>query len=197
MARSLHRYSAGAIVLHWLIAVLIFLNIWQGLKMDSSEGLVKFTIFQNHKTVGISILILSLARLGWRLAYPPPTDPPGRARWETLLAHIVHWAFYAFMIAMPITGWLAVSASPRNLPTVLFHNLGLPGVPWPNLPVVSHLPIEQKRAIEKWAWDVHDRMVWGGYALIALHVAGALKHQFGPNPVLQRMLPFLRPRPAA
>lgn len=198
MARSLHRYSGGAIALHWLIALLIALNIYQGLAMDDLKGTQKGVVFNNHETVGIAILLLSLARIAWRLMNPPPVEAPGRERWEKALAKLVHWGFYFFMIAMPITGWLAVSANPTYRPILLLHNWGLPGIPWPHLPGLAHMAASQKRAIQDGAWTVHDRMVWGGYALIALHLAGVAKHQFvGRSPVLHRMLPFLKSRSAA
>ncbi len=190
---SLARYSIGAIILHWLIAILIFLNIYQGLKMGSASGLAKFMTFQNHKSVGITILVLSVLRLVWRLVNPPPPSAPGLAPWEKTLSHVTHWGFYVIMIGMPLTGWLAVSASPINLPTLLYRIWGMPGIPWPHLPVVPHLPLDQKRIVESAAVAVHSKMAWAAYILIALHIAGALKHQFfDPHPVLYRMVPFLK-----
>ncbi|MDB5460344.1 MAG: cytochrome b, partial [Caulobacteraceae bacterium] len=148
-ARPLYRYSIVAIILHWVIAVLIVLNIYQGLKMDAASGLVKFVTFQNHKSVGITILLLSLARLAWRIAHPPPPYASSLSTPEKVLSRVTHWGFYVIMIAMPLTGWLAVSASPTNLPTLLYRGWGFPGIPWPHLPVVPHLPLPQKQHVEK------------------------------------------------
>jgi cytochrome b561 len=196
MARPLSRYSSVAILLHWLIALLLLVNILLGVEMDHVvTGFARFTTFQMHKSVGITILLLSLLRLAWRLMNPPPPDAPGLARWEKGLARFTHWVFYLIMIGMPLTGWLAVSASPLNLPTVLYRIGGFPGIPWPHLPVVPHLPMEQKKAIQAAANSVHVKLAWTAYVLIFLHVAGALKHQvLGPSPVLPRMLPFLKRR---
>ena len=198
MARPLHRYSIGAIVLHWLIAFLLLLNVYQGLKMDSATGLAKYTTFQNHKSVGITILVLSLARLGWRLANPPPPYASPLSPLEKAGSRITHWGFYVIMIGMPLTGWLAVSASPLNLPTLLYRNWGLPGLPWPNLPVVGHLPLAQKTAIEHGAEAMHGKFAWAAAVLLALHVAGALKHQlFNLGPVTWAIRGLKRGRPLA
>ena len=79
-----------------------------------------FAVTQLHKSIGITILLLSLIRLGWRLTNPPPPEPPTLAPWERMLSQVVHWGFYFVMIAMPLTGWLMVSASKTAIPTVLF-----------------------------------------------------------------------------
>jgi cytochrome b561 len=198
MARPLNRYSTGAIVLHWLIATLILCNIWVGLRMVGAHGLAKFNGFQLHKSFGITILVLSLARLGWRLANPPPPEAPGMARWEKTASTIVHWAFYIIMIGMPLSGWLSVSASPTGIPTILYRIGGFPGIPWPHLPLSESMGLEQRKALQKAADNVHVYLLYSAYVLIFLHVAGALKHQFfDPNPVLPRMLPFMKRRAPA
>ncbi len=193
--RSLSRYSTVAIVLHWLIAALILLNLWLGVTMVGQHGLAKFNNFQLHKSVGVTVLLLSVLRLGWRLANPPPPHVAGMARWEKTASTVVHWAFYGIMIGMPLTGWLAVSASPTGIPTLLYHIGGFAGFPWPDLPIAPGLPLDQKKAVEGAADAIHIYLSFCAYALIALHVAGALKHQiFDRSPVLPRMLPFLKRR---
>jgi cytochrome b561 len=193
--RQFPRYSAVAIVLHWLIAVLIFANLWLGGTMVGQHGLAKFNNFQLHKSVGITILLLSLARLAWRAAKPPPPGARGMAEWERRLSSAVHAAFYVLMIGMPLTGWLSVSASPTGIPTLLYRLGGFPGIPWPHLPIAPDLPFDQKQALEAAANTVHRLASYCAYALIGLHVAGALKHQlFDADPVLPRMAPCLRRR---
>jgi cytochrome b561 len=193
--RPLSRYSAVAILLHWLIAALIVLNLWLGVTMGHLHGLAKFNNFQLHKSVGITVLLLSVLRLGWRLANPPPPYGPGMAPWEKTLSGAVHWAFYIIMIGLPLSGWLAVSASPMGLPTLLYHIGGFPGIPWPDLPIAPGLPLDQKKAVDGAASAIHHFLGFSAEVLIVLHVAGALKHQFfDPHPVLPRMLPFLKRR---
>jgi len=182
------RYSAVAIVLHWTIAALIVLQVVLGTRMDARTP-EAFAVFQLHKSVGITILLLSLARLGWRLMNPPPLEPPTLAPWERRLATAVHWAFYIVMIGMPLTGWIMVSTSRVVLPTLLY---GV--IPWPHLPGLPELAGPVKAAWYSAAKTSHETIILGGVGLLALHVAGALKHQLfrRDEPVLSRMLPGAR-----
>ena len=102
MTRS-PRYSAVAIALHWAIAFGLLFMIWLGWNMDGKESW-----FQFHKSVGITILILTVARIVWRLMNPPPTAPTDLKPWENKASHAVHIGFYALMVIMPLTGWLTV-----------------------------------------------------------------------------------------
>ena len=132
------RYATVAIVLHWLIALAIAAQVSIAWRMDSKtpEG---FALTQLHKSIGVTILVLSILRLGWRLTNPPPPEPPGLARWERVSSQAVHWAFYGIMIGMPLTGWLMVSASKTQIPTLLY---GV--VPWPNIPGIADLAPQAK-----------------------------------------------------
>jgi cytochrome b561/polyisoprenoid-binding protein YceI len=149
-----------------------------------------FAVMQLHKSVGITILLLSLARLATRIIHPPPPLPADLARWEAILAKTVHWGFYVIMIGMPLTGWIMVSASRITVPTLLY---GI--VPWPNLPGLADLAPAAKRAWRALGENGHGLLAYGLYGLLALHVAGALKHQiFGDHdPILARMAPGARP----
>jgi len=179
------RYAAVAIVLHWLIALAILaqVNIAWRMGDHTPEG---FALTQLHKSIGISILVLSIVRLGWRLTNPPPPEPQGLARWERVLATAVHWGFYVIMIGMPLTGWLLVSTSRTAIPTVLFWT-----VTWPNMPGTEMLAPAAKTLAHKIGTNGHELLSYGLYGLFGLHVAGALKHQlFERNmPVLSRMAP--------
>jgi polyisoprenoid-binding protein YceI len=106
--------------------------------------------------------------------------------WEKALAHAAHWGLYVIMVGMPLTGWLMVSASRIAIPTLLY---GV--VPWPDMPGVAALAPGAKQAWHDVGETSHVLLSYGFYALFALHVAGALKHQFFPQdaPVLPRMLP--------
>jgi cytochrome b561/polyisoprenoid-binding protein YceI len=183
------RYSAVAIVLHWLIAALIIFQVILAWRMDgrTPEG---FALFQLHKSIGITVLTLSLARLAWRLGHRPPPLPAAMAAWERWLAHLAHVGLYVIMIGMPITGWIMVSTSRIQVPTLLYG-----AIPWPHVPGLAHLTEPAKSAWNSFGVTGHEVLAWGAYILIALHVAGALKHQLfsREEPVLAHMAPGARP----
>ena len=173
------RYSYTAITLHWLIALLLAFQIALGWALEGNNSPELFARYQLHKSVGITILLLSFARLAARLftSRPPASDGPA---WTRALAGTVHWLFYLVMILGPITGWLLVSTARIQVPTLLY---GI--VPWPHLPVGRswHEPAE----------SIHGAMAWLAIGLFALHIAGALRHQWLlGKPELQRMIPFAR-----
>jgi cytochrome b561 len=98
------RYATGAIILHWLIALAIVAQVSLAWRFGDDHSPTGFALTQLHKSIGITVLLLSFIRLGWRLINPPPPEPPGLATWEKVASQIVHWAFYAIMIGMPLTG---------------------------------------------------------------------------------------------
>lgn len=176
------RYSRTAIALHWAIAALLAFQLGLGWRMvDLGSAGAMYAPFQLHKSIGILVLALSLARVAVRFARPRPAAAVGGL--GGLLAAGVHAGLYLFMIAGPLTGWALVSTAKLALPTRLF---GM--VPWPHLPL--------GRAWHEPAEALHGLLGWVGAALIVLHVAGALRHHLGthaePN-VLGRMIPAARP----
>jgi cytochrome b561/polyisoprenoid-binding protein YceI len=181
------RYAGVAIVLHWAIALAILFMIGLGWYMGDlpDSAPLKENLYQFHKSVGITILVLTLARIAWRVMNPPPPLPAGMADWERGLSHGVHIAFYALMLAMPLTGWLYVSTAHEfDIPTVLFGVLS-----WPDLPGVGVLTNE---AGHEGVEFVHSKLAWLALALLAMHVGGAIKHEIGAETgVLKRMIPGL------
>src|SRR5580692_11130320 len=117
------RYNAGAIALHWIIALMILTNIGLAWWFNTLHGAAKIEPVQLHKSIGITVLMLSVIRLGWRLAVPPPKLPSYVTGWEKWLAEAVHVGFYVIMLGLPLSGWALSSASPliRIYPIVLFH----------------------------------------------------------------------------
>jgi cytochrome b561/polyisoprenoid-binding protein YceI len=180
------RYSIVAIVLHWSIAALIVLQVVLAGRMDGAPGVARFEVTQLHKSVGITVLLLSLLRLAWRLMNPPEPLPRTMARWERRLAGLTHVLLYVVMIGMPLTGWIMVSTSALGRPTILF---GL--VNWPHVPGLPDLAPAAKTAWHNVAETGHGLMAKATYVLVGLHVAGALKHQLfsRDEPVLARMAP--------
>ncbi len=179
------RYTGVAIALHWAIALAIVGMIALGWNMDGNEAL-----YQLHKSIGITILILTLARIVWRVLNPPPPLPAGMTAWERTLSHGVHVAFYGLMLAMPLTGWLYVSTAYEfDVATVLF---GV--VSWPDIPGVGFLTNETGHAVVEF---IHSKLAWVAIGLLGLHVAGAIKHELGPEGgVFKRMIPGLLGRTA-
>jgi cytochrome b561 len=190
---SERRYSSVAILLHWAIAALILTNIVIGLRVDDLHGEQKFMVLQWHKSFGITVLVLSVARLAWRLIHPPPPLPPQMPAWEQTAARTVHWAFYVLMLALPLTGWMMVSASPTNIPTLLYK-----AIPWPYVGPIHALPLPERKQLTDQLLLTHALLAWSAVALLALHVAAALKHQFANrDQVLWRMAPLRAIKPTA
>lgn len=170
------RYSLGAILLHWLIAAALVFQIVFAESLEGPRGPDLFARFQLHKSVGITILLLSVARLAWRYIVPRPAPVPG-PKWAMTLSGLVHFGFYFFMIAAPVTGWIMVSTSKIKVETLLFGT-----IPWPHLPV----PASWGEPAE----FLHHFMPNVAIALLVLHVVGALRHQYLlGTPILARMLP--------
>ena len=182
------RYGTVAMSLHWLIAIAVIFNIWLGFYMGDLPRTDpdRFWFIQFHKSTGLSILVLSVARVMWRVINPMPALPETMAGWERILARSVHYIFYVLIIAIPLAGWTMVSSSTRGLPTMWY---GL--FPWPNIPFLAELSLDQKKYFGGIFEGTHNTLAIVALALIALHVAAALKHQFWDrDTVLSRMLPF-------
>lgn len=176
--------------LHWLIAAAVILNICLGLYMAnilSDQDPSRFAIIQCHKSLGLTVLVLSLARFGWRLVNPVPPLPDTMGRGLKLIARGTHYLFYFLIIAIPLSGWVLVSASAIGLPTAyfgLFH--------WPNISFLAELPRAQKMPLHHQFFALHKYLAFSAIALVPLHIAGALHHQFRGEDVLRRMVPGTR-----
>lgn len=184
------RYGLVAILLHWAIAFAIIALLAMGAVMVrlTPGSSLQLEVYQFHKSLGIAVLALTSVRLAWRLFDPPPPLPANLKPWEMALARITHLGFYVLMIALPFSGWMMVSASVWNIPTVIFGAFTLP-----HLPVLSGL--ENKKPVEEALKEVHEALAIGMLILLVLHVAGALKHHFLlRDDTLARMLPGVRVR---
>jgi cytochrome b561 len=187
------RYTYTAMLLHWLIAAVMTVNVALILAVDLfPEALVR-PVIDTHKSLGITVLGLGLLRLLWRATHPPPPLPADAARWERFAAHAAHAALYALIIALPISGWLHDSAwkDAAAFPMRLY---GL--LPWPRIGLVASLDPAFKEALHTWLGRAHTLLAYGLYVLLALHVLGALKHQFVDRQAqMQRILPWGRIEP--
>jgi cytochrome b561 len=163
--------------LHWII-VLLIINQWViAQRADNLTGFEKFKALAWHKSFGMTILMLAVVRLAWRLMNPVPDLSAETRPWERRLANVSHALLYLLIFAMPVTGWLMSSAKAY-------------GVSWFNLFAFPDLVGKSER-IYAVTNDLHH-WLFGALVVVALlHIAGALKHHFvDRNDVLRRMLPF-------
>jgi cytochrome b561 len=177
------RYTNGAILLHWLMAALVVVQVWIGFTFHNMpRGPERADMFLWHKTVGATILVLAIVRLIWRLMHKPPPFPDDLPHWERIVAVWNHRIFYALLIVIPLTGLSAVSGGAEEAMTPLKFGLALPVIP----------------GLSEAAGDlfggVHEALVKLTIALLLIHIAAALKHQFIDRArVAGRMPPFQAP----
>lgn len=157
------RYNRGARALHWIIAALVIGNLAGGLLHDALEDVVN--LIPAHKAIGMTVLALSLVRIGWRLSWRAPAYPAGISRSAIGAAKAVHAAFYALLLAMPLTGWVMASAG--KYPLTWFGLFDIPKFAVSRADpayIVSH--------------EAHELLGWLFVALALVHVVAALHHHF-------------------
>ncbi len=184
------RYNGVAMTLHWVIAALIIANILIAWYFNTLNGAAKIPPVQLHKSIGITVLLLSVLRLLWRIVARPPALPASVTGWERMTAGTVYVLFYVVMIGMPLTGWALSSASPL----IMVYPIKLYGViPWPAIGYLSHLPHDQQKSAHTVFVTMHGLGAKLAYALIVLHVLAAARHWLIlRDGVAGRMVPFLR-----
>lgn len=182
LSNSARHYGAVARSLHWLTALLILASIGLGLYADSlptdgAEALAaKVQAFSIHKTLGIAAFGAAVLRILWALTQPRPAPIHPDRRAETFAADLVHWALYAAMILMPLSGWVHHAAVEGFAPILWPFGQGLPFVP-------------KSETVAEAAGSLHWLMSKLLIASVALHVAGALKHALiDRDGTLSRML---------
>ncbi len=194
------RYTAVAITLHWAIAAAIIANLvlglWMSRAIESSAGRsTAIDAFQIHKSIGLTVLVLSLLRVAWRCLYPPPPLPGHMKPGERAVAQVTHWLFYGLMVGIPLSGWFYVSTqwrgdAPFTIPTLWF---GLFEVP--HLLGLHQADPALRDRLASLAISSHTMLALALTLLLVVHVAAALRHQFWQRDgILARMLPWLSPR---
>ncbi|HEY0748146.1 MAG TPA: cytochrome b [Steroidobacteraceae bacterium] len=175
------RYGAVAQTFHWLIAALIVAQFTLGwMAGDLPLGMQKLAMLARHKSFGMTVLMLAVLRLVWRLFHRAPELPLGMSPTERMLARGTHVLFYVLLFAMPLTGWMMSSA--KNYSVSWFGRFT-----WPDLIA----PNERAFDVLK---TTHQTLSWLLLALAILHILAALKHHFwNKDDVLRRMLPFTKP----
>lgn len=178
------RYTGVAIALHWLIALNIAILLMLGWWMNEwvpDHSPQQDQIQWWHVSFGLTLLLLVVARIAWRLTHKPPPLVSGMASWERNLATLIHVLLYILLLAQPLLGWALMSSRGEAISLWGLHVPALPAVPVHDRAVST--PLKHLHVF----W-----MIWVYVAALFLHVAGALKHQFDGHPVLWRMIPTAR-----
>ena len=174
------RYSSLSITLHWAM-LLLLIAVYACMELrgyypkgsDFREGLKMW-----HFMFGLTVLLLVLIRVVARVTGGTPPINPEPPAWQTLIARLTHFALYAFMIAMPIAGWVILSASGKTIP---FYGLDLPALVGPN------------KALAEQVKELHETVATIGYFFVGLHAVAALFHQYiVKDDTLRRMMPGSR-----
>lgn len=188
LSNSANGWGAVARLLHWAMAAIIIFMLGVGFYMVRIVGddlIARFELTQLHKSWGFVVFVLALARIVWRWRNTTPALPEGMPAWQKSASHASHVALYILMVALPLSGWLMASASPYNdpdayvyVPNMVF---GLFEMPDP-YPVGSEALTDQLKRF-------HLGFALALTALLGLHVAAALKHQFvDRDGLLRRMI---------
>lgn len=187
------RYTGVAIALHWIVAVLIVTNVGLGYTANFVPDSAVRPIVDTHKSIGITVLGLAILRILWRLSHKPPEIPQSYSSFERFAAHAAHIALYVLIFALPISGWMHDSA----WKAAATHPMSLYGlIPWPRIGWIENIEPVEKERLHTLFFTAHIYFAYALYLLLALHIVGALKHQFfDREPELQRMLPG-RPKDA-
>ena len=179
------KYSGGAMTLHWLIALaVIFMLFWGRYMTDLPKGsFERLEAFQLHQSIGLTILMLTLIHIIWRLKHPVPPQPAGLKAWEATLRRATHVGFYVLLIIIPLSGWSVASTSSLGVPIEYFGQFD-----WPFISFLTN--IENKQDVHEAFEKVHEYLGWGMIALLVLHLAGIFKHTFILKDALwRRMVP--------
>lgn len=175
------RYTRTAMLLHWLMAVLILGMFGLGIYMaDLPLSPQKLKLYSYHKWAGISVLLLALARVAWRIGHPPPPLPASQPQWQQMAAHAGHGLLYVLIFAAPLSGWMTSSA--LGFPVVWFGVLPLPDL------------VGKDKELGELLKLVHQCLNYVFLAVVTGHALAAIKHQWlDRDGTLARMLPARTP----
>ena len=178
-------YGRGAQAFHWISVTLLAVLVPLGLYCNwIGDGPVRSMLLDSwHKPLGLVVILLTLLRLGWKASQPGVSEAEGLKRWESGLSRATHWALYAILIAMPLSGVIMSQGGGR--PISFFGLFHLPQV----------LPVDPALGPREQYWykvgkSLHEFWIeWTLYLLVTLHLAGALKHRFvdGDRAYFRRM----------
>src|SRR5262249_16386713 len=135
------------------------------LMMTPADPIQKFKLFQLHKSLGITVLLLMGVRVLWRFIGRTPALPASMPWYERIGAHGAHFFLYVLLFALPLTGWAVVSASKLPIPTLLYQT-----VPWPHIGWLANLPVDEKAWWASLFSEYHEILAYALIALVSLHI---------------------------
>lgn len=172
-------YTRTAIVMHWSMALLLFVAFPLGVLVhEMSLSPDKLRMLSYHKWLGVTIFILAVIRLLWRMSHKPAALPATMPQWQRLAAQGVHMLLYVLLFVIPLSGWLMSSA--KGFQTVYFGIIPLPDL------------LTKDKALGEALAELHEMLNAGLLVLLIAHIAAALKHQLvDRDGTLTRMLPMV------
>lgn len=178
MTPAIVRYTKPAIMLHWLTALLVIVTFPLGVYMHRLVfSPFKLQLVSYHKWIGVTILLLTAARLVWRVWHTPPPLPGTIPAWQQRAAHGLHHLLYLLLLAIPVSGWLMSSA--KGVPVVYFGLVQLPDL------------VGKDKELGDMLQEAHEALNLLMLVLVIMHIAAAFKHQFiDKDSLMLRMSPF-------
>lgn len=169
------KYNAGARFFHWASAFLILILLPMGFYMGGMEfSPAKLQVIGLHKSLGLSVLLLVLMRISWRIFFKPPSALSTHEQWERLLSKTIHVVLYIAILFIPISGWVMSSAG--DFPISFFGLFEMPNI------------VQKDENIFEFSRSVHEYLALVIIGCVGLHVIGALKHQWiDKDATMQRM----------
>ena len=170
---SNHRYTTAAVAIHWLSALLICALFGLGWFMvDLPKGPERGYYFALHKSIGLTLFLLMIYRIGWRWRHQPPALPVDVPRWQQFMATAVHRLFYVLLIIQPISGYLSSSFSGYK---TNWFGVPLPHWGWRDAP------------LNELFTEIHVGVSIALVVLVGVHITGALSHLLeGKSAILRR-----------
>lgn len=179
------KYHVVAMAFHWIIAIPVLFMLWFGHYVEDlpKGSFDRLEGFQMHYSIGLTILILTLGRIIWRMIHPAPPMVPTMKRIEVIFAKSIHHLFYILLLGLPLAGWATASTSRLNVPIRFFD---LFQVPW--FPFVRGG--EGQQAVHEFFEFIHVNLGWVMLGLFILHFAAVMRHALIlKDGTLRRMIP--------
>ena len=159
------RYNSIAIILHWVMALLIFATWSIAIAVDDMPlSPARITGLSWHKWLGVTVFFLVILRLLWRATHSVPPLKLQMPAWQEKVMQLTHLTFYLLMLAIPVVGWLMSSA--KGYTVNYFGLFELPDL------------VDKDKALGHQLKEIHEFLANGLMALVGLHILAALKHQF-------------------